>query len=56
MELEQIFRRYFWVVHLAFLALAALLLARIVNLFVEAAVAPAPSTQPTRYCSTAAGM
>jgi general secretion pathway protein C len=38
--MEQLFRKYFWAVQLACIAVAALLAAKIVNLFVEAAIVP----------------
>jgi general secretion pathway protein C len=41
--MELLFRKYFWAVNLAFLALAAFLLARTANTFVGAAIGPAPS-------------
>jgi general secretion pathway protein C len=41
--MELVFRRYFWAIQLACIATAALLAAKIVNLFVEAAIAPAAS-------------
>jgi general secretion pathway protein C len=41
--MEQLLRKYTWALNLAFVALAALLLARTANLFIESAVAPQPS-------------
>jgi general secretion pathway protein C len=41
--MELLFRKYFWAINLAFLALAAFLLARTANTFVGAAIGPAPS-------------
>ena len=41
--MELLFRKYFWAVNLAFLALAAFLVARTANTFVGAAIGPAPS-------------
>ncbi|HVE81417.1 MAG TPA: type II secretion system protein GspC, partial [Myxococcales bacterium] len=38
--MERFFRKYFWAVHLAFIALVALLAASTVNVFVESAIAP----------------
>jgi general secretion pathway protein C len=51
--MELLFRKYFWAVQLACIATAALLAAKIVNLFVEGAILPTPSapaaltTRPT---------
>ncbi len=51
--MELLFRKYFWAVQLACIATAALLAAKIVNLFVEGAILPKPSppaalsTRPT---------
>src|SRR5262249_47160042 len=42
-RMELVIRKYFWAVNLCFVALAALLAAKTVNLFLEAAIAPAPS-------------
>src|SRR5690348_1744045 len=44
--MELFFRKYFWTVNLVFILLVAWLVARTANLFVEAAIAPAPSTEP----------
>jgi general secretion pathway protein C len=44
--MEQLLRKYAWGFNLAFVALAALLLARTVNLFIEAGVAPQLSDRP----------
>jgi len=41
--MELVLGKYFWAVQLACIALAALLAAKIVNLFVEAALSPAPA-------------
>jgi len=50
--MELVIRKYFWAVNLCFVALVALLAAKTVNLFFEAAIAPAPSAptarEPTR--------
>jgi general secretion pathway protein C len=46
--MELFFKKYFWTVNLAFLALVALIAAGTVNLFVESALAPLPSSQPSR--------
>lgn len=43
--MELLFRKYFWTVHLAFLAAAGLLGAKIVNTFIEAQLAPAVEIQ-----------
>ena len=48
--MELVIRKYFWAVNLCFVALAALLAAKTVNLFIEAAIAPAPSA-PTGHAS-----
>jgi general secretion pathway protein C len=45
--MELFFRKYFWTVNLLFVLLVALLAARTVNLFVESAIAPAPSSGQT---------
>ncbi|MBJ6763171.1 general secretion pathway protein GspC [Myxococcaceae bacterium JPH2] len=42
--MELFFRKYFWTVSLLFILFVALLAARTVNLFVESAIAPAPSS------------
>ena len=46
--MELVIRKYFWAVNLCFVALAALLAAKTVNLFFEAAIAPAPSAPTGR--------
>ncbi|HEY3586215.1 MAG TPA: type II secretion system protein GspC, partial [Myxococcaceae bacterium] len=46
--MELVIRKYFWAVNLCFVALVALLAAKTVNLFFEAAIAPAPSAQTAR--------
>jgi len=46
--MELVIRKYFWAVHLCFVALVALLAAKTVNLFFEAAIAPAPSAPTGR--------
>lgn len=49
--MELVIRKYFWAVNLCFVALVALLAAKTVNLFFEAAIAPAPAAparEPTR--------
>jgi general secretion pathway protein C len=46
--MELVIRTYFWAVNLCFVALAALLAAKTVNLFFEAAIAPAPSAPTGR--------
>lgn len=46
--MELVIRKYFWAVNLCFVALAALLAAKTVNLFLEAAIAPAPSAPTAR--------
>lgn len=51
--MERLFRKYFWAVHLVFIALVALLAARTVNVFVEAAIAPV-STPRERSATRAA--
>jgi len=51
--MELVIRKYFWAVNLCFVALVALLAAKTVNLFFEAAIAPAPSP-PTGRGSTRA--
>ena len=40
---ELIFRKHFWVVHLLFIFLAALLVARIINSYVEVSISPLPA-------------
>ncbi|HYI02736.1 type II secretion system protein GspC [Hyalangium sp.] len=44
--MELFFRKYFWTVNLVFILLVAWLVARTGNLFVESAIAPAPSAEP----------
>ncbi|MBS2029049.1 MAG: general secretion pathway protein GspC [Deltaproteobacteria bacterium] len=44
--MELLFRKYFWAVNLLFLALAALLVARALNVFTESALAGAPDVNP----------
>jgi general secretion pathway protein C len=46
--MELVIRKYFWAVNLCFVALVALLAAKTVNLFFEAAIAPAPSAPTGR--------
>lgn len=46
--MELVIRKYFWAVNLCFVALVALLAAKTVNLFFEAAIAPAPSAPTAR--------
>lgn len=43
--MELFFRKYFWTVNLVFILLVALLAARTVNLFVESALTPPPSSE-----------
>ena len=43
--MELFFRKYFWTVNLVFILLVALLAARTVNLFVESALTPLPSSE-----------
>lgn len=45
--MELFFRKYFWTVNLVFILLVAWLAMRTANLFVESAIAPAPSTEPS---------
>ena len=52
--MELVIRKYFWAVNLCFVALAALLAAKTVNLFIEAAIAPAPSAPTARGAVRAA--
>jgi general secretion pathway protein C len=49
--MELIIRKYFWAVNLCFVALAALLAAKTVNLFLEAAIAPAAAAPAARVAS-----
>jgi len=44
--MELFFRKYFWTVNLVFILLVAWLVARTANLFVESAIAPAPTAEP----------
>ena len=53
-HMELVIRKYFWAVHLCFVALVALLAAKTVNLFFEAAIAPAPSAPTGRGASRVA--
>ncbi len=46
--MELVIRKYFWAVNACFVALAALLAAKTVNLFFEAAIAPAPAANSGR--------
>jgi general secretion pathway protein C len=46
--MELVFRKYFWAVNLCFVTLAALLAAKTVNLFLEAAISPAPAAPSAR--------
>jgi len=46
--MELVIRKYFWAVNLCFVALASLVAAKTVNLFFEAAIAPAPSAPAAR--------
>lgn len=46
--MELVIRKYFWAVNLCFVALVALVAAKTVNLFIEAAIAPAPSAPTAR--------
>ena len=46
--MELVIRKYFWAVNLCFVALVALLAAKTVNLFFEAAIAPAPAAPTGR--------
>src|SRR4051794_9625753 len=46
--MELVIRKYFWAVNLCFVALVALVAAKTVNLFLEAAIAPAPSAPTGR--------
>jgi general secretion pathway protein C len=52
--MELVFRKYFWVVNFCFVTLAALLAAKTVNLFLEAAIAPGPAAPSTRFPSRSA--
>lgn len=44
--MERVFRKYFWAVNLLFILLVALIAARTVNLFTEAALTQVPTTAP----------
>ena len=46
--MELFFKKYFWTVHLAFLALVSFIAARTVNFFVESALAPLPVATASR--------
>lgn len=46
--MDSFFRKHFWVVNVAFILLATWLVARTVNAFVAAGLAPAPSSAPAR--------
>ncbi len=46
--MDTLFRKHFWVVNVAFILLATWLVARTVNAFVAAGLAPAPSSAPAR--------
>ena len=52
--MELVIRKYFWAVNLCFVALVALVAAKTVNLFFEAAIAPAPSAPTARGSGRAA--
>jgi len=52
--MELVIRKYFWAVNLCFVALVALLAAKTVNLFLEAAIAPAPSAPTARTVARSA--
>ena len=49
--MELVIRKYFWAVNLCFVALAALLAAKTVNLFLEAAIAPAAAAPASRVAT-----
>jgi general secretion pathway protein C len=49
--MELIIRKYFWAMNLCFVALAALLAAKTVNLFLEAAIAPAAAAPASRMAT-----
>src|SRR5262249_18371196 len=49
--MELVIRKYFWAVNLCFVALAALLAAKTVNLFLEAAIAPAAAAPAARVAA-----
>lgn len=44
--MELFFRKYFWTVNLVFILFVAWMVARTANLFVESAIAPAPTAEP----------
>ncbi len=44
--MEFIFKKHFWLVHLTFLFLVTVLVARTGNAFVEAALTPLPNANP----------
>lgn len=46
--MELLFRKYFWIINLAFIALVALIVARTVNLFVEWKIAGLPAAKVQR--------
>jgi len=52
--MERIFRKYFWAVNLLFIFLVALVAARTVNLFTEAALVQVPSSAPASSRARAA--
>lgn len=52
--MEQLFKKYFWIINLAFLALVTFIAARTVNLFVESALAPMPALSGGRTTARAA--
>jgi general secretion pathway protein C len=52
--MELVIRKYFWAVNLCFVALAALLAAKTVNLFLEAAIAPAAAAPAARVTARSA--
>src|SRR5215813_4386559 len=49
--MELVIRKYFWAVNLCFVALAALVAAKTVNLFFEAAIAPAAAAPAARVAA-----
>jgi general secretion pathway protein C len=53
--MELLFRKYFWAIQLACIATAALLAAKIVNLFIEGAILPIPAA-PTALARPAAAV
>jgi general secretion pathway protein C len=52
--MELVIRKYFWAVNLCFVALVALVAAKTVNLFLEAAISPAPTAATARGASRTA--